>query len=139
LDIGAPRRLSSVSQVKTHQGRLLDRTARQAAVRGVVRSTIMQEPALRLDGPTCAAHVAMLERMPKMIQIRNVPDEIHRKLKARAAAAGLTLSEMLSREAKLLAEQPTLAELTERIARRARVKLRKHDEVVRIIREERGE
>jgi len=81
----------------------------------------------------------MLERMPKMIQIRNVPDEIHRKLKARAAAAGLTLSEMLAREAKVLAEQPTLAELTERIARRARVKLRKHDEVVRIIREERGE
>jgi plasmid stability protein len=52
------------------------------------------------------------------IQIRNVPPELHRKLKIRAAEAGLTLSDYLLREAKRSADRPTLAELTERIRRR---------------------
>jgi plasmid stability protein len=38
--------------------------------------------------------------MSRMIQIRNVPDEIHRLLRIRAAAEGITLSEMLGREAR---------------------------------------
>jgi plasmid stability protein len=76
--------------------------------------------------------------MPKMIQIRNVPDEVHRKLRVRAAAAGLTLSEMLLREARLLAEQPTLEEMRERLARLPPVKLPKNA-VVRAVHEGRGE
>jgi antitoxin FitA len=56
--------------------------------------------------------------MPKMIQIRNVPDGLHRKLKARAAEQGLTLSDYLLRMAEREAEKPTIAELTERIRRR---------------------
>jgi plasmid stability protein len=36
--------------------------------------------------------------MPKVIQIRNVPDEVHRDLQARAAKAGMSLSAFLLRE-----------------------------------------
>lgn len=45
-----------------------------------------------------------------MIQIRNVPDNVHRKLKARAAEAGMSLSEYLLRDATRRAQQPTMAE-----------------------------
>jgi hypothetical protein len=38
--------------------------------------------------------------MSKMIQIRNVPDDLHRRLKARAAEEGLTLSDYLLRMAE---------------------------------------
>ena len=62
--------------------------------------------------------------MPKMVQIRNVPDDVHRRLKIRAAQEGVTLSELLAREARRLAEQPTLAELRERLLARPRQKLR---------------
>jgi plasmid stability protein len=53
--------------------------------------------------------------MSKMIQIRHVPDELHAKLKARAAAAGMTLTDYLLSEMRLLADTPTLEELTARI------------------------
>ena len=59
--------------------------------------------------------------MPKMIQLRNVPDALHRKLKARAALEGLSLSDYLIAEARRAAERPTVAELRERLARRAPV------------------
>ena len=52
------------------------------------------------------------------IQIRNVPPELHRKLKARAAAEGLTLSEYLLREAERAVERPTIDELTRRVRAR---------------------
>jgi antitoxin FitA len=44
------------------------------------------------------------------IQIRNVPPELHRKLKARAASKGMTLSDYLLSELHPIAELPTLAE-----------------------------
>lgn len=53
--------------------------------------------------------------MPKMIQLRNVPDDLHAKLKARAAANGMSLSDFIIQEAKLLAEQPTLEEMRRRL------------------------
>ena len=56
--------------------------------------------------------------MSKMIQIRNVPDDLHRKLKARAAEQGVSLSDYLLRMAERDAERPTIAELTERIRSR---------------------
>jgi hypothetical protein len=46
-----------------------------------------------------------------MIQLRNVPDGLHRSLKARAAMAGMSLSDYLLAEIKEIAERPTLAEL----------------------------
>ena len=52
------------------------------------------------------------------IQIRNVPPELHRKLKIRAVEEGLTLSEYLLREAERAAARPTIAELTSRIRSR---------------------
>ncbi len=53
--------------------------------------------------------------MSKMIQIRNVPDALHRRLKSRAALAGLSLSEYLLREVRTLAERPTLPEMLSRL------------------------
>jgi antitoxin FitA len=55
----------------------------------------------------------------KMLQIRNVPDDLHRTLKARAALAGMSLSEYALAELRRAAERPTRQELLDRIARRA--------------------
>jgi antitoxin FitA len=60
--------------------------------------------------------------MPTMIQLRHVPDELHRKLKARAAHAGMSLSDYLLREIRDAAERPTIAELRARLASRAPVR-----------------
>lgn len=59
--------------------------------------------------------------MSKMIQLRNVPDGLHRTLKAQAALAGMSLSDFLLAEIRQLAERPTVAELRERVRRRSRV------------------
>ena len=54
--------------------------------------------------------------MSKMIQIRNVPEALHRKLKARAALAGMSLSDYLLAEARRSADRPTLEEIRVRLA-----------------------
>jgi len=54
----------------------------------------------------------------KHVQVRNVPDKTHRTLKARAAMAGMSLSEYLLAELKRIAETPSRQELMDRIARR---------------------
>jgi plasmid stability protein len=59
--------------------------------------------------------------MPTMIQIRNVPDALHRRLKSRAALAGMSLSDFLLSEIREVAERPTLDELRARLERRSRV------------------
>jgi len=56
--------------------------------------------------------------MSKMIQLRNVPDVLHRTLKARAAMAGMSLSDYLLMEIREVADRPTLAELGERLHKR---------------------
>jgi len=56
--------------------------------------------------------------MASMIQIRNVPDEVHRTLKVRAAQAGMSLSEFLLREVISVAQRPTLEEVLKRIKER---------------------
>ncbi len=53
--------------------------------------------------------------MGTMIQIRDVPDELHRTLKKRAVDAGMSLSYFLKRELEAIAGKPTWAELTARI------------------------
>jgi plasmid stability protein len=60
--------------------------------------------------------------MSKMIQLRNVPEGLHRRLKARAALEGMSLSEYLIAEVRRSAERPTMSELRERLARRAPVR-----------------
>lgn len=62
--------------------------------------------------------------MSKMIQLRNVPDGLHRKLKARAALAGMSLSDYLLAEIRDIAERPTLAEIRERLQQRTAPRLR---------------
>ena len=59
-----------------------------------------------------------------MVQIRNVPDAVHRELKARAALAGLSLSDFILLEMKRTLERPTREELLRRIARHAPVAAR---------------
>lgn len=58
-----------------------------------------------------------------MIQIRNVPDALHRDLKVRAAAAVMSLSDYLLAEIKEIADRPTLAELREQLHQRAPVSI----------------
>ena len=59
-----------------------------------------------------------------MIQIRNVPEDLHRRLKARAAQEGLSLSDLLLAEARRAADRPTAGELRARLARRPAAHLR---------------
>ena len=55
-----------------------------------------------------------------MIQLRHVPAELHRALKARAALAGMSLSDYLVAEIAQVAERPTPAELRARLHARTR-------------------
>lgn len=59
--------------------------------------------------------------MPKMIQIRHVPDPLHRELKARAARAGMSLSAYLLEIVRRAAERNTPEEMRERLAARTPV------------------
>lgn len=53
----------------------------------------------------------MIRRMAHSIQVRNVPDPVHKTLRARASAAGLSLSEYLLREIVRVAERPPVADV----------------------------
>jgi plasmid stability protein len=75
------------------------------------------------------------QSMSKMVQVRNVPDALHRKLKARAAMAGQSLSDYLLAELKRIAALPTREEMLARIHSRTPVTLTTPAAVV--IREER--
>lgn len=63
--------------------------------------------------PTCN----YTDCMSKMIQLRHVPDDLHRNLKARAALAGLSLSDYLLNEVRQIAERPTMDEILDRLAK----------------------
>lgn len=75
--------------------------------------------------------------MSKMIQLRNVPDSLHRSLKARAAMAGMSLSDYLLAEIREIAERPTLAELRDRLHSRKPVSVPL--DIGRMVREERDQ
>jgi plasmid stability protein len=70
-----------------------------------------------------------------MIQLRNVPDALHRKLKIRAADANMSLSDYLIREVRAIAERPTVDEVIARIGRRPPVTI--SESSARAVREER--
>jgi len=59
----------------------------------------------------CTYHL----RMPKMIQLRHVPDALYRQLKARAANAGLPLSDYLIGALCNIAQKPSIEEMRERL------------------------
>lgn len=73
--------------------------------------------------------------MSKMIQLRNVPDALHRTLKARAAMAGMSLSDYLLAEIREIAARPTLAEFRKRLHQRRPVTTQFY--TARLVREER--
>jgi len=72
-----------------------------------------------------------------IIQIRGVSEEAHRRLKARAASAGQSLSEYLRIEVEQLAELPTLDEILDRVASRKPVGGEAAAEALRWVRFER--
>jgi plasmid stability protein len=59
--------------------------------------------------------------MSKMIQLRNVPDTLHRRLKARAALEGMSLSAYLVAEARRAVERPSVSEIRQRLSGRTPV------------------
>jgi antitoxin FitA len=63
-------------------------------------------------------------RMPTMVQIRNVPSELHRELKARAALEGMSLSDYLLRELRQALERPSIDEIRKRLSSRQAVRPR---------------
>jgi plasmid stability protein len=73
-----------------------------------------------------------------MIQIRNVPEDIHRKLKSRAALAGLSLSDYILRDIRRSTAEPTMEEWLELVARLRPVKTRESSAAaIRAIRDSR--
>jgi antitoxin FitA len=104
-------------------------------------------PELTIDGHGFARRRDRARRVPareldaqclslyKMVQIRNVPDALHRKSKVRAADAGQTLSDYLLAELERLASRPTRREMLTRIHSRRRVTLK--TPAATVIREER--
>ena len=60
-----------------------------------------------------------------MLQVRNVPDELHRTLKSRAALAGMSLSDYALAELRRSVDRPTRSELLDRIASRPTTRLRR--------------
>ena len=72
-----------------------------------------------------------------MIQIRHVPDALHRRLKARAAEAGMTLSDYLLAEIRRVADRPTPQQLWDRV--RSRQPVTPSVSVAEVLRRERDE
>jgi plasmid stability protein len=74
--------------------------------------------------------------MGVLVQVREVPDDVHRTLKARAAASGVSLSEYLRALLARAARRPTAAELAARIEAGGAVQPREPSEVaVRALRD----
>jgi antitoxin FitA len=79
-----------------------------------------------------------VDDMSKMIQLRHVPDAVHRKLKARAAMKGMSLSDYLVREVTQLTEQPTMQEVLSEIRKLSPIEWREPvAETIRRMRESR--
>lgn len=77
--------------------------------------------------------------MGTLIQVRDVPEHVHRTLKARAAQRGTSLSEYLRSELERVASSPTPEELTARISSRKPVRPSEPSaEVLRNLRDERA-
>lgn len=77
--------------------------------------------------------------MSKMIQIRNVPDDLHRELKMRAAAAGMSMSDYIKRELSRKRRRSTIKEIAARSRGRSAGSTLTTQKIVDIIRESRGD
>ena len=76
--------------------------------------------------------------MSKMIQVRNVPDEMHRALKMSAAAEGISLSDYIKRELGGITVKASLEEIDARIRARGPSKVRR-ETILRLLRDSRGD
>jgi plasmid stability protein len=76
--------------------------------------------------------------MSKMIQIRNVPDDVHRTVKARAARAGMSLSDYLKRDLERQAALPVMEEFDRLIQQDEPVHI-SSEEIVELIHEGRNQ
>jgi plasmid stability protein len=76
--------------------------------------------------------------MSKMIQVRDVPDQVHGTLKARAAREGMSLSDFIKKELEHVAERPTMREWLELTQRAKPIRTnRSAAQIVRELREAR--
>jgi antitoxin FitA len=76
--------------------------------------------------------------MSKMLQVRNVPEDVHRTLKSRAAREGMSLSDFIKRELARAAERPTMLEWLERTQQARPVRGRRSPaQVIRELRDSR--
>jgi len=75
--------------------------------------------------------------MSKMIQVRNVPDEMHRALKTSAAAEGISMSDYIKRELGGVTAKASLEEIDERVRARGPSQV-KRETILRVLRESRG-
>jgi plasmid stability protein len=94
------------------------------------------KPAQVIDMSSARVNV---EHMSKMIQIRNVPDDLHRQLKIRAAAAGMSLSDYIKRELDIRTRKSTIPEIIARREASGRKSTSTTQQLVEIIRETRGD
>jgi len=65
------------------------------------------------------AHVIWYDYVVKTIQVRNVPDDVHRALRTRAASAGISLSDYALGELERVSQRPPIADLLHRARSRA--------------------
>jgi plasmid stability protein len=126
LGVSGRALLQGMIDGETSPERLLARTT------GRLRAGSSTRRRLTVDMRLTCTHAY---HMSKMVQIRNVPDALHRKLKVRAAGAGQTLSDYLLAELERLAARPTRDEMLTRLHGRKRVTLKTPAAVV--VREER--
>lgn len=77
--------------------------------------------------------------MSKMIQIRNVPDDLHRELKMRAATAGMNMSDYIKRELSRRSRKSTIREIGARSQGRSAGSTLTTQDIVDTIREMRGD
>ncbi len=76
--------------------------------------------------------------MSKMIQVRDVPDQVHVTLKSRAVREGMSLSDFIKRELARVAERPTMQEWLEHTRRVKPIKGKKSPaQVIRDLRDSR--
>ena len=92
----------------------------------------------RLETLDMSAAPINVVHMSKMIQIRNVPDEMHRALKVRAAAEGISLSDYIKRELGAITTKVSFDEIDARIKARGPSKVDR-ETILRILRESRGD
>ena len=82
--------------------------------------------------------VAYTGTVPKNVQVKSVPDDVHAVLRRRAGAAGMSLQEYLLDHLERFAAQPTMAEVLDGIAARRGGRLAPAD-AVRFLDEERSQ